>query len=167
MKLKIKKLLVDAKIPEYSREGDAGLDLTATSRFYDDYGNICYGTGIAIKVPDGYEGQIRPRSSISKYELILCNSLGTIDSNYTGELICKFKIVKGGHSKVNKEIVYEVGDKVAQLLIKPCPKIEFEEVEELEVTNRGDLGFGSTELLKTKYFSKNVTKENTVNFKNY
>ena len=91
MKVNIKKINKDATIPKYSKTGDAGLDLTATSKDIDDYGNVSYGTGLAIAIPSGYVGYLFPRSSISKQSLALANSVGVIDSNYRGEIICKFK----------------------------------------------------------------------------
>jgi len=144
MVIKIKKLSKDGVTPSYGKDGDAGMDLTATRRFYDEYGNVCYGTDICVEIPSGFEGEIRPRSSISKYEMQLINSPGTIDSNYRGEVILKFRMKKGGHSKTNTESMYDVGDRIAQLLIKPAPQFTFKEVDELTETNRGEGGFGST-----------------------
>ena len=91
LEVKIKKLHKDAVIPKYETVGSVGMDLTATSKEYDEYGNIVFGTGISIQLPDGYYADLRPRSSISKYDLVLANSVGTIDSDYRGELILKFK----------------------------------------------------------------------------
>jgi dUTP pyrophosphatase len=144
MDVKIKRLSESGVIPAYGKEGDAGMDLVATRMFYDDYGNVCYGTDIAIEIPDGFEGEIRPRSSISKYELMLVNSPGTIDSGYRGEIILKFKTIQGGHSKISHNTMYEVGDRVAQLLIKYAPRFSFSEVDKLSETERGTGGFGST-----------------------
>lgn len=79
-KVKIKRLHKDAVIPSYSRKGDAGMDLVATSKFYDDFDNVCYGTGLAIEIPEGHVGLLFPRSSISKTDLTLRNSVGVIDS---------------------------------------------------------------------------------------
>jgi dUTP pyrophosphatase len=80
MIVKIKRLHKDSIIPKYSKPGDAGLDLTATSKFYDDFDNVCYGTGLAIEIPEGHVGLLFPRSSISKTDLTLRNSVGVIDS---------------------------------------------------------------------------------------
>lgn len=140
MKVQIKKLDEKAVIPQYSKIGDAGLDLTAVSINIvetSEYGYIEYGTGLAIKVPDGHVGLIFPRSSISNYGLILSNSVGVIDSGYLGEIKFRFKYIKGA-------IAYSVGDRVGQLIIIPYPTIEFEQIEELPITDRGDSGFGST-----------------------
>lgn len=80
MKVSIKKLTPEAKIPKYSIKGDAGLDLTCTRIEFDSYGNlVCY-TGLAVKIPEGFVGLLFPRSSISKTTLSLANSVGVIDA---------------------------------------------------------------------------------------
>lgn len=140
MQVKIKKLNELAIIPSYAKNGDSGLDLTATSlEVIDtgDYGYISYGTGLAIEIPTGYVGLIYPRSSISKTGHILANSVGVIDSGYRGEIQVRFKTIPESNE-------YKVGDKIAQLIIMPYPEIQFEEVEELSDTDRGKGGFGST-----------------------
>lgn len=158
MKIKIKKLDPKAVIPRYALEGDAGMDLIAIGRFIDEYGNICYNTGLAIQIPEGYEGQLRPRSSIRKYDLALANAPGTIDSNYRGELLVVFKASERFNLRFQNENngaveyatlfnflkVYEVGDRICQLVIKPVPHIDLVEVDELDNSNRGSNGFGST-----------------------
>ena len=80
MKVKIKKLNENAVIPSYSKQGDAGMDLVATSKIFDKYGNVEYGTGLAMEIPEGYVGLIFPRSSICKQDLSLSNAVGVIDS---------------------------------------------------------------------------------------
>ena len=148
LNVKIKKLHKDAVIPKYETKGAVGMDLTSVSVEYDDYGNLVVGTGLAIQLPEGYYADLRPRSSISKYDLVLANSIGTVDADYTGELILKFK--PSDYFAVNRDDVYgdgeiyKVGDRVAQLLILPYPKINFIEVDELDKTERGNKGFGST-----------------------
>lgn len=140
MQVQIKLLSDAAKLPTYSKVGDAGLDLVATSLKQVEesgYGFVEYGTSLAIKVPEGHVGLIFPRSSISNYGMILSNSVGVIDSNYTGEIRFRFKYIKGSNA-------YNIGDRVGQLIIIPYPIIEFEQVEELPETNRNDGGFGST-----------------------
>lgn len=144
MKINIKKLNDNAVIPQYAKPGDAGMDVIATSvDVTDDY--IEYGTGLAFEVPDGYCMLIFPRSSNSKKDLLLANSVGVLDSGYRGELKLRFKksyspTIYG--LSVNK--IYDTGDKVGQIMIIPYPKIEFNEVNELSETDRGDGGFGST-----------------------
>lgn len=139
LKVKVKKLVENAVIPKYESLGAAAVDLVATSKWYDDLDNAVYGTGLAIEIPDGYAGFLYPRSSLTKYDLSLANSVGIIDSDYRGELMFKFK-----PSKTVGRKVYEVGDRIGQLIIKPLPKIEFEEVFDLSSTVRGSGGFGST-----------------------
>lgn len=138
MNVKIKKLHKDAVIPSYAKEGDAGLDLTATSISCDDYGNLCYGTGLAFEIPKGYVGLVFPRSSNSKKDLWLTNSVGVIDSGYRGEVTFKYRPVD------LEERIYQIGERVGQLIIMPYPNIEFEEVEELSKTERGCGGYGSS-----------------------
>ena len=140
MKVNIKKLVESAVIPNYTKIGDAGMDLTATSKWYDDDNNVCYGTGIAMEIPKGYVGLVFPRSSNAKQDLILSNSVGVIDSGYRGEITFKFKLVEDRHLAKD----YNVGDRVGQIIIMPYPKIEFNEVEELSETERGCGGYGSS-----------------------
>jgi len=139
VKIKVKKLHPNAVIPKYAKDGDAGMDLTATTSVRDNYGNIGYGTGIAVEIPKGYVGYIFPRSSISKYKMNLTNSVGVIDSGYRGEIIFKFKPT----SEVD-DVRYNVGDRVGQLIVMPYPEMSMEQVEELTTTDRGDGGFGSS-----------------------
>lgn len=135
----IKKLVAHAQIPEYATEGSVGLDLVATDYRYDNNCKVHeYGTGLALELPEGYEAQIRPRSSNSKTSLVLANSIGTVDTDYRGELIVKFKEID------TRGIIYEVGDRIAQLVIMPVPRINLVEKQELSSTSRGSGGFGST-----------------------
>lgn len=143
MKINIKKLDENAVIPQYAKLGDAGMDVIATSvNITDDY--IEYGTGLAFEVPEGYCMLIFPRSSNSKKDLLLCNSVGVLDSGYRGELKLRFKRVYNYFHAISEDKHYEVGDKVGQIMILPYPQIEFNEVEELSETDRGSAGFGST-----------------------
>ncbi len=137
MEVKIKKLHPDAIIPKYAKEGDAGMDLTAVSCEWVGKNYVCK-TGLAIEIPKGYVGLIFPRSSISMTRLYQTNSVGVIDSGYRGELLVKFKIVCSGQAS------YNVGDRIAQLIIIPYPSIKFTEVAELSDSERGSGGFGST-----------------------
>ena len=158
MKVRIKKLNENAVIPKYARHGDAGMDLTAVSMELDAYGNVCYGTGLAFEIPEGYVGLIFPRSSICKKQLLLSNAVGVIDSGYRGEVSFKFKpsmaldnrqCVKADEEKlwsiaVRQNDIYKVGDRIGQMIIMPYPSVEFEEVEELSETERGEGGYGSS-----------------------
>lgn len=144
MIVKIKKLSELAVIPAYGKPGDAGMDLTATSLTIDEFGNYEYGTDLAVKIPDGHVGLIFPRSSICKVTQSLTNSVGVIDSQYIGEIKFKFKPTMKVPIEKKSKSMYEVGERIGQLIIMPYPKIEFEEVDELPTTERGDGGFGST-----------------------
>ena len=142
MKVKIKKIHPDAVIPSYAKNGDAGMDLVATSIIGETLGSITYGLGIALEIPEGFVGLVFPRSSIRKTNLQLSNSVGVIDSGYRGELQATFNKIQG-IDNVERES-YKVGDRVCQIMIIPHPTIEFNEVNELSNTERGEGGFGST-----------------------
>lgn len=146
LKVKFKKANQAAITPFYAKDGDAGMDLTAVSKSVDEFGNLVYDTGLMMEIPEGYVGLIFPRSSVSKQDLLLSNSVGVIDSGYRGSILVKFKpaayYVGGGHPELALE--YNVGDRIAQIVIIPYPKVVFIESEELSETERGQGGFGST-----------------------
>ncbi len=155
MQVRIKKLNELAVIPTYAKDGDAGMDVIATSIISDTPTQITYGLGIALEIPKGFVGLVFPRSSIRKTGLQLSNSVGVIDSGYRGELQATFNKLFGGEamydemkvneaSHTNVNDWYKVGDRIAQIIILPHPEIEFKEVEELSNTERGEGGFGST-----------------------
>lgn len=167
LKVRIKKLHPNAVIPTYAHDTDCGLDLTAISKTFDECGNVVYGFGLAFEIPEGYAGFIFPRSSNHKRGLLLTNSVGVIDAGYRGEVTAKFAtrkwltqpeklieriryFIKGDYSgrlnsfAVFNERNYEIGDRVAQMVILPYPKVEFVEVDELSDTERGTGGYGST-----------------------
>ena len=172
MQVNIKRLNENAVIPTYAKHGDAGMDLTATSKEYDENGNVVYGTGLAFEIPFGHVGYVFPRSSNSKKDLLLSNSVGVIDSGYRGEVMFKFKpsVCYMDYSEKSDEDFkkesdfigipqlsnfdgrdlpyaeeYRVGDRIGQIIIMPIPHIEFNEVDELSSTDRGTGGFGSTD----------------------
>ena len=149
MNIKIKKVHPNAVLPTYAKDGDAGMDLTATSKYFDECGNICYGVGLAFEIPKGYVGLIFPRSSICKNQLLLSNAVGVVDSGYRGEVSVRFKpslALNDDKYAVTERIfpVYSVGERVAQIIIMPHPQIQFELVEELSQTERGEGGYGSS-----------------------
>jgi dUTP pyrophosphatase len=139
MKVRIKKLNENAVIPSYAKDGDAGMDLVATSIISNTSTQITYGIGLALEIPNGFVGLVFPRSSVRKTRLMLSNCVGVIDSGYRGELQATFRKHKGVASTK-----YEVGDRIAQIMIIPHPEVEFNEVNELSNTERGEGGFGST-----------------------
>lgn len=166
MEVKIKRLCESASIPQYAHATDAGMDLVATSYEYNEELHChVYGTGIAVEIPDGYVGYIFPRSSNRKTESYLTNHVGVIDSGYRGEIMASFKtrdFKEGEIQQLYKP--YEVGDKIAQLIIMPYPKVEFTEVAELSSSDRGEGGHGSTgnkvdiskEIKDTKQLRKDI-----------
>ena len=137
VKLKFKKLNERAEIPFYTKRGDAGIDLVATTTVNTGQ-FIEYGTDLAMEIPEGYVGYIFPRSSITKTQHYLRNSVGVIDSGYRGEIKIRMSIPTLGSKQYNN------GDRIAQLIIMKLPYVEIEEVDELSDTDRGDGGFGST-----------------------
>jgi dUTP pyrophosphatase len=139
--VKVKKLDSNAVIPSYSKSGDAGMDLTITREIENTSFSVSYGFGIAMEIPKHFVGLVFPRSSIRNQELILSNCVGVIDSGYRGEIQATFKKTNGLDS-----LKYKVGDRGAQIIILPYPKIYMTEVPELSNTERGSGGFGSTGL---------------------
>lgn len=132
------KLHSDAVIPSYAKPGDAGLDLTITEILSNNDKEITYAFGLAVEIPVGYVGLIFPRSSVREKDLILSNCVGVIDSGYRGELLATFK-------KTHKDDnFYKKGERAAQILILPYPKIQPVEKKELSKTERNDGGFGHT-----------------------
>jgi dUTP pyrophosphatase len=143
MKVRFKKLHQDAVIPSYATPGDAGLDITCIAYAYNQLDNYLeYYTGLSVEIPEGYVGLLFPRSSISKTNLNLTNSVGVIDSGFRGELRFRYRFPIG--YTVGKIRRYDKGDRVGQLVILPYPHIEPEEAMQLSDTVRGDGGFGST-----------------------
>jgi dUTP pyrophosphatase len=140
LKIKVKKLHPEAVVPNYAKEGDAGLDLASVTGGRSEGGYLEYGTGLSIEIPTGYVGLIFPRSSISTTNLLLSNCVGVVDSGYRGEIKFRFRVVddhKWG-------VIYHRGDRIGQLIIIPYPQIELEEVTELSNTDRGEGGYGSS-----------------------
>jgi dUTP pyrophosphatase len=143
--VKFSKLNPEAVTPKYAQTGDAGMDLTATSfRMTETF--MEYGTGIAIEIPSGYVGLLFPRSSITKAPqgVSLKNSVGVIDSNYRGEILVRFERPTHEIYSETYDGIPAVGEKVAQFIILPYPKVYMEETKELSDSNRGHGGFGST-----------------------
>ena len=153
MEVKIKKLYEDSILPTKAHTTDAGYDLYAHSKSYDDDGNVVYGSGVAMEIPKGYVGLVFPRSSNAKKGLILSNSVGVIDCGFVGEITFKFKgavaismelLGQDGTKNMVGDLSYDVGDRVGQIIIMPYPEIEFVEVDELSDSERGDGRYGSS-----------------------
>lgn len=159
--IKFKLVHADAKLPVRAHETDACFDVVAVSREIKD-GFIQYGLGFATELPDGWEGRIYPRSSISEYDLIMCNTPeAKMDMPYRGEWRVRFKQIPkvkqvllqpgrpGRIQAYENRIVaadkfYEVGDRVAQIQFRKLDQYELVAVNELNDTTRGAGGFGST-----------------------
>jgi dUTP pyrophosphatase len=136
MKCKIK-LTEGAILPTKAHRSDVGYDLYALSVV--DRGRIIeVNTGVSLIPEEGYWVAVAPRSSISNSGLVLCNSLGIIDPSYTGEIKLRFY-------KADEDYTLPgLGDRVAQVIIMKLHNAELESVDSLEVTDRGDGGFGSS-----------------------
>lgn len=130
------------ELPKYNHEGDSGMDLRAnldgTIRLLPRR-RVLVPTGIHIQLPVGFEAQVRGRSGLAiKNGIGIVNGIGTIDSNYTGDI----GVILINHGNEMFEI--KNGDRIAQLVISKVENIEWEEVDVLEETNRGEDGYGST-----------------------
>ena len=143
IKLRVQRLDKELPLPEYAYPGDAGLDLAAVEDVTIAPGErAVLPTGIALAIPEGYAGFVQPRSGLAlKQGLTIVNTPGLIDSHYRGE-------VKITALNTDKHEVIEIkrGQRVAQLVIQQVPHVEIVECEELDVTERGTGGFGSSGL---------------------
>jgi dUTP pyrophosphatase len=138
MKIKIKKLHPNAKLPSYAHPGDAGADFFALeSTSIEPNKRVAVRTGIAVEIPDGFVGLIWDKSGIAIREGVKTLG-GVIDSGYRGEVMIGMANLSG------KRFVFEKGHKIAQMLIQKVENVDFVEVADLEESARGDKGFGST-----------------------
>ena len=142
VKVLIKKLNSKVDLPKYKTTGSSGMDLMAFIKNpikIKPQESALVPTGISIAIPEDTEVQIRPRSGLAaKSNISVLNTPGTIDSDYRGEI----KIILYNHG--NEEFIINNKDRIAQIILTPIHKIEFEEVEKLPKTIRGMGGFGST-----------------------
>lgn len=140
MKMKIKKLNSEAIIPQYQSQGAAGFDFHALNELVLQPGERgIIETGLAVALDIGYELQVRPRSGLAfKHGISIVNTPGTVDSDYRGEV----KIVLINHG--SEEFAVKKGERVAQGVIKEVVQAQIVEVDELDSTQRGEAGFGST-----------------------
>lgn len=130
----------DLPLPAYATDGAAGMDVvSAEERVLYPGERAAVSTGIAMAVPEGYELQIRPRSGLAlKHGIAVPNTPGTIDSDYRGEL----KVILINHGNEPYEV--RRGDRIAQAVLSPVVRASWLEVHELDATQRGEGGFGST-----------------------
>lgn len=183
VRINFKKIVPEAVEPTKAHDNDAGYDMVATSKKVTDQ-YIQYGTGIAMEIPDGYVGLIYPRSSVTKKDLMLKNSVGVIDAGYRGEISFRFAKLHDENTIMygvdNPEYVepepsddgrifnlpvypntddnpryiwkckyndYQIGDRIGQIIFQKLPDTVLLEVEELEDSERGEGGYGSTDKL--------------------
>ena len=135
--IKVKKLNKDAVVPKQMTDGAAGYDLTAiTMKTSPILNYVEYGTGLAFQIPKGHVGLLFQRSSVSNMDMSLSNAVGVLDSDFTGEVTFRYR-----QSGPN---IYKVGDRIGQLVVVPLSNMEMIEVDELDKTQRGEGGYGST-----------------------
>lgn len=139
--LPIKRLDEGVELPSYAYEGDAGLDLrSAEDVVLKPFERRLVSTGLAIAIPDGYAGFVQPRSGLALREgLSMANTPGLIDAHYRGELkVCAINL------DPERDIHITKGERIAQLVIQKVPRVSLMEVDELDETDRGVGGFGSS-----------------------
>lgn len=144
--VRFKKLRAGVATPRYMSEGAAGMDLSYAPSGASDASlsvepgaRVAVPTGLAVEIPPGFEGQVRPRSGLARTAgVTLVNAPGTIDSDYRGEVTVL--LVNLGQ----KTHIIAPGDRIAQLIIAPVARVDLEEVSELGQTERGAGGFGHT-----------------------
>ena len=142
IKVLVKKLNLKAELPKFKTEGSSGMDLMALIEnpiTIKPQNSALIPTGLSIAIPENTEVQIRPRSGLAaKSSISVLNTPGTIDSDYRGEI----KIILFNHGK--EEFTVNNNDRIAQMILMPVLKADFEETKELPKTVRGSGGFGST-----------------------
>jgi dUTP pyrophosphatase len=142
MKIEVKKLRKDAVLPQYQTEHSAGMDMCAAIDnpiIMKPGERYLVPLGIAVAIPEGYEAQARPRSGLAiKHGISMINSPGTIDADYRGEL----QVILINHGQ--EDFVINPGDRIAQMVVAKFERAEWEEVKQLNETERGAGGFGST-----------------------
>ncbi len=144
LKVRIKRLphAEGIELPSYATDHSAGLDLRAAVDSHivlKPLERSLVPTGFIFEIPEGYEGQVRPRSGLAvKRGITVLNSPGTIDADYRGEV--KVILINLGQ----EDVVIERGERIAQLIIAPVSRVDLVEVEEVSATQRGEGGFGST-----------------------
>jgi len=148
LKIKLQKVTEDARMPIKGTADAACYDVYAHSMTVSNDGKVNVGLGFKTEIPRGYKGIIVPRSNLTKYFWVLNNSYGVIDSDYRGEWMAIFTqlpVLSGGVTGTTS-FPYNVGDRVAQIYFEEVLPISFDVVPELEQSDRGEAGFGSTGL---------------------
>ena len=143
--IRFRKVHENAVDPVRGSEWAAGWDLSACATDWDDVNKVrVYHTGIAAEIPRGYVGLLLPRSSIYKKTLVQTNCVGVIDPDYRGEILVKFALRY--HSEIESPRLYELHERIVQLVIVPMLEVEWLEVDTLSETARGEGGYGSSGL---------------------
>jgi dUTP pyrophosphatase len=142
VRVRFRKLKPNAATPRYMSEHAAGLDLASASVepiHIEPGARLGVPTGLSLEIPVGFEGQVRPRSGLAlRAGVTVLNAPGTIDADYRGEVVVLLVNLGSQTYTINS------GDRIAQLVIAPVTRGEFEETTELSTTDRGDGGFGHT-----------------------
>jgi dUTP pyrophosphatase len=148
LKIKLQKTTEDARMPIKGTADAACYDVYAHSITISNDGKVTVGLGFKTEIPRGYKGIIVPRSNLTKFHWVLNNSFGVIDSDYRGEWMAIFTQlpILAGIISGTTSFPYNVGDRVAQIYFEEVLSISFDVVPELEQSDRGELGFGSTGL---------------------
>ena len=144
LKIKLQKITEDARMPIKGTADAACYDVYAHSITSSENGKVKVGLGFKTEIPKGYRGIIVPRSNLTKFRWILNNSYGVIDSDYRGEWMAIFTQIDNNDS--NDTFPYGIGDRIAQIYFEEVLPISFDVVPELEQSDRGEAGFGSTGL---------------------
>lgn len=163
--LKVKRLHPDAKLPTQANPNDAGFDvyaiddgtikLTRVNQGKFALAYVQYKTGLSIEPPEGYHVELFPRSSITKQDVVLANSIGLVDQDYRGEVIFRFKVCifrnfiiderTDSATSLHKYLnIYKAGDRIGQFVLRKTYHYEIQEVDNLSNTIRGKGGFGSS-----------------------
>lgn len=141
VKLKVKRITDTAKIPTYAHNGDACFDIYSDGILDIGTSWQVHATGLKFDIPNGYAMMIYSRSGMGfKDNTRLANCVGVVDSGYVGEVMVKLTRDDG----CTQAPEYKQGDRIAQAMLIPVPVVEFEEVDDVEDTERGDGGFGSS-----------------------
>lgn len=144
--MKVKIISTTGELPQYQTEGSAGMDLTANIDdpiILNPNSRVLIKTGISIELPKGYEAQIRPRSGLAlKHGITVLNAPGTIDSDYRGEIGVIL------HNVAREDFVINKGDRIAQMVIARYQRVKWDRVDQLESSDRGQGGLGSTGVSK-------------------
>lgn len=142
IRVRFRKLRPGAATPRYMSENAAGLDLASAADeplVLEPGGRVGVPTGLAMEIPIGFEGQVRPRSGLAlRAGVTVLNAPGTIDADYRGEVVVLLVNLS------REAYTISPGERIAQLVIAPVARGEFEETKELSTTGRGDGGFGHT-----------------------